>query len=49
MASSSYYYSQMLDYSRAKRTREEQKEEYNNYVKKFPTKKGKRYETEITR
>lgn len=35
MASSSYYYSEMLDYSRAKRTSEERKEQYNNYLKKL--------------
>jgi len=35
MASSSYYYAEMLDYSRAKRIREEKKEEYNNYLKKL--------------
>ena len=35
MASSSYYYSQMLDYSRSKRACEEKKEEYNNYLKKL--------------
>ena len=35
MASSSYYYSEMLDYSRAKRSSEEKKTEYESYIKKL--------------
>ncbi len=35
MASSSYYYSQMLQYSRSKRTMQTKKEKYDGYLKKL--------------